>query len=150
MFRGVREVLNRYRSGKLPKAFKMVPKLSNWEQILYLTDPDGWSAAAMYQATRIFASSLNERMAQRFYNMILLPRVRDDIAEFRKLNFHLYQAMRKALFKPGAFYRGIVLPLCEGGDCTLREAIIVGSVLAKNSIPVIHSAAAMSKIAEME
>ncbi len=67
----------------------------------------------MYQATRIFASNLHERMAQRFYNLILLPRVRDDIAEYKKLNFHLYQALRKALFKPGAFFRGILLPLCE-------------------------------------
>lgn len=34
-------------------------------QILYLTEPDSWSAAAMYQATRIFASNLNAKMAQR-------------------------------------------------------------------------------------
>jgi hypothetical protein len=37
MFRGVGTVLSHYRSGKLPKAFKVVPKLSNWEQILALT-----------------------------------------------------------------------------------------------------------------
>jgi essential nuclear protein 1 len=38
----------------------------------------------------------------------------------------------------------------QGGDCTLREAIIIGSVITKNSIPVIHSAAAMNKVAEMD
>ena len=43
-----------------------------------------------------------------------------------------------------------MLPLCEGGDCTLREAIIIGSVLARNSIPLLHSCAVMLKIAEME
>lgn len=48
----VLQVLSKYRSGKLPKAFKIIPALSNWEQVLYLTDPDSWSAAAMYQATR--------------------------------------------------------------------------------------------------
>lgn len=37
MFSGVREVLTKYRSGKLPKAFKIIPKLKNWEQILYIT-----------------------------------------------------------------------------------------------------------------
>ena len=37
MYAGVREVLQKYRSGKLPKAFKIIPKLKNWEQILYLT-----------------------------------------------------------------------------------------------------------------
>ncbi|XP_026764299.1 bystin [Galleria mellonella] len=150
MYEGVRDVLQKYRSGKLPKAFKMIPNLQNWEQILYITEPTTWSAAAMYQATRVFASNLKEKMAQRFYNLVLLPRVRDDLAEYKRLNFHLYQALRKALFKPGAFMKGILLPLLEAGDCTLREAIIVGSVLARNSVPVLHSSAALLKIAEMD
>ena len=45
---------------------------------------------------------------------------------------------------------GFLLPLCEGGQCTLRMAIIIGSMLAKRSIPMMHSAAVMLKIAEME
>lgn len=126
MYEGVRDVLRKYRSGKLPKAFKIIPSLKNWEQILYITgisinfvfrkslyhkilDPPSWSAAAMYQATRIFASNLKERMAQRFYNLVLLPRIRDDLAEYKRLNFHLYQALRKALFKPGGFMKGNIL-----------------------------------------
>ncbi|PSN47734.1 Bystin [Blattella germanica] len=113
MYEGVRDVLSKYRSGKIPKAFKIIPNLRNWEQILYVTDPSRWSAAAMYQATRIFTSNLKEKMAQRFFNLVLLPRVRDDIAEYKRLNFHLYQALRKALFKPGAFMKGILLPLLE-------------------------------------
>merc|ERR1712142_838689 len=74
----------------------------------------------------------------------------DDISFHGRLNFHLYQALRKALFKPGAFFKGFLLPLCEERNCTLRESIIIGSVLAKNSIPVLHSCAAMMKLAEME
>uniref|UniRef100_A0A8D2ZDR3 Bystin-like n=1 Tax=Scophthalmus maximus TaxID=52904 RepID=A0A8D2ZDR3_SCOMX len=144
------EVLSKYRSGKLPKAFKIIPALANWEQVLYLTEPETWTAAAMYQATRIFSSNLKERMAQRFYNLVLLPRVRDDIAEYKRLNFHLYSALKKALFKPGAWFKGILIPLCESGTCTLREAIIIGSILTKCSIPVLHSSAAMLKLAEME
>ncbi|XP_012259393.2 bystin [Athalia rosae] len=150
MFEGVRDVLAKYRSGKLPKAFKIVPNLRNWEQILYITDPPKWSAAAMYQATRIFASNLKEKMAQRFFNLVLLPRVRDDLVEYKRLNFHLYQALRKALFKPGGFMKGILLPLLDSGTCTLREATIIGSVVAKNSIPILHSSAAILKIAEMD
>lgn len=150
MYKSVRPILQRYRSGKLPKAFKIIPNLRNWEQILYLTEPDSWSAAAMYQATRIFASNLNAKMAQRFFNLVLLPRIRDDIAEYKRLNFHLYMAVRKSLFKPAAFFKGILLPLCEAGNCTLREAIILASVLAKSSIPMLHSAAAILKIAEMD
>ena len=40
--------------------------------------------------------------------------------------------------------------MCECGTCTLREATIVASVLAKNSVPLLHSAAAIIKIAEMD
>ncbi|XP_022919122.2 bystin [Onthophagus taurus] len=150
LYEGVRDVLRKYRSGKLPKAFKIIPTLRNWEQILYITDPPSWSAAAMYQGTRIFASNLKEKMAQRFYNLVLLPRIRDDLAEYKRLNFHLYQALRKALYKPAGFMKGFLLPLLESGSCTLREAIIVGSVIAKNSIPILHSSAAILKIAEMD
>lgn len=150
LYKGVKQVMSRYRSGKIPKAFKIIPNLANWEQVLELTGPDSWSAAAMAAAARIFSSNLKEKMAQRFYNVVLLPRVRDDIYEYKRLNFHLYQALRKALFKPGAFFKGIILPLCEGGDCTLREAVIIGSVLSKNHIPLLHGCAAMLKIAEMD
>lgn len=37
-------------------------------QVLYLTEPDNWTAAAMFQATRTFVSNLNAKMAQRFVN----------------------------------------------------------------------------------
>ena len=150
VFKGVGKILSKYRSGRLPKAFKVIPSLSNWEEILYLTDPDKWTAAAMFQATRIFASNLTATKAQRFYNLVLLPRVRDDISEYKRLNFHLYMALKKALFKPAAFFKGILLPICESGTCTLREALIISSVLAKTSIPMLHSSAAILKIAEMD
>lgn len=150
MYEGVRDVMKRYRSGKVPKAFKIIPKLRNWEQILYITEPHNWSAAAMYQGTRIFSSVLAQHMAQRFYNLVLLPRIRDDLAEYSRLNAHLYAALRKALFKPAAFMKGVILPLLESGDCTLREAIIVGSVIARNQIPILHSSACLLKICEMD
>jgi len=50
----------------MPKAFKIIPSLENWEEILFITNPDSWSYQAMFQATRIFASNLNVKMAQRF------------------------------------------------------------------------------------
>jgi len=149
MYEGVRDVMKRYRSGKVPKAFKIIPKLRNWEQILFITEPHNWSAAAMFQGTRIFCSVLSQGMTQRFYNLVLLPRVRDDLCEYKRLNMHLYKALRKALFKPAAFMKGIILPLLESGDCTLREAIIFGSIISRNTIPVLHSAACLLKICEM-
>ncbi len=150
VFKSVGIILSKYRSGKLPTAFKVIPSLSNWEEVLYLTNPDTWTAAAMFQATRIFASNLNVKKAQRFFNLVLLPRIRDDIAEYKRLNFHLYMALKKSLYKPAAFFKGILLPLCESGTCTLREALIISSVLAKTSVPMLHSSAALLKMAEMD
>ena len=57
--------LKRYKSGKLPKVFKLLPGLTNWEDLLYITRPEEWSAHAVYAATRIFASNLSAAMAQR-------------------------------------------------------------------------------------
>jgi len=150
MYQEVGEILAKYRSGKVPKAFKVIAQFRNWEDLLILTKPENWSAAAVYQATRIFTANLKEKFAQRFFNQLLLPRVRDDIDTYQRLNYHLYQALRKALFKPGAFFKGFLLPLLESGNCTLREAVIVGSVIGRNSIPILHSSAVMLKIAEME
>lgn len=149
VYTGVGKILQRYTSGKLPKAFKVIPSLSYWEDILWLTSPDKWSPHAMRAATRLFASNLNPKMAQRFFNIFLLEHVRQDIRENKRLNFHLYMALKKALYKPQAFFKGIVIPLCEGQNCTLREAAIIGSVLSKVSVPVIHSAATLMKLASM-
>lgn len=97
-----------------------------------LTDPDKWSAAAMYQAVRIFVSNLKEAMAQRFFNLVLLPRVRDDISFYKRLNYHLYQALYKAMFKPAAFFKGVLLPLCMVSVpifcCSLVECVSLGCV----------------------
>jgi essential nuclear protein 1 len=150
VYERVGEFLTRYRSGKLPKPFKILPYLKNWEELMYITNPDKWTPHATYQATRVFASNLNAHMAQRFYSLVLLPRIQSDLAGNKKLNYHLYASLLKSAFKGGAFYKGIVLPLVGCGCCTLREATIVSSVMKKKSIPVLESAAALLKLAELE
>ncbi|EXX62541.1 hypothetical protein RirG_160700 [Rhizophagus irregularis DAOM 197198w] len=143
-------LLRRYKSGKLPKAFKIIPSLSNWEEILYLTHPENWPPHATFQATRIFVSNLKTKQTQRFFDLVLLEKVRDDIHENKKLNYHLYMALKKALYKPAAFFKGILFPLCESGTCTLKEAAIIGSIISKVSIPILHSSAGLLRLAEME
>ncbi|GLC39592.1 hypothetical protein PLESTB_000809400 [Pleodorina starrii] len=150
VYRGVGKLLSRYTAGKVPKAFKIIPNLRNWEDVLYLTDPDSWSVHAVYQATRLFVSNLNARLAQRFLALVLLPRVRAEIRQHKRLHFALFQALRKATYKPGAFYKGILLPLCQTRTCTLREAVILTSVLKRASLPVLHSAAALLRLAQLE
>ncbi len=143
-------LLSRYKSGKLPKAFKIIPSLANWMEILYITKPEEWTPHATYEATKLFVSNLKTEMAQRFMNLILMDKVRDDIRSSKKLNYHLYMALKKALYKPAAFFKGILLPLCDSGSCTLREAAIIGSVLSKVSVPMLHSAAALLKLADLD
>lgn len=63
------------------------------------------------QATRIFVSNLNAKMAQRFLALVLLPRVREDIRVNKRLHFALFQAMKKAAYKPGAFYKVLPCPI---------------------------------------
>ena len=148
VYTDIGKILSRYTSGKLPKAFKVIPSLSNWEQVLYLTRPDLWTPQAMYAATRIFASNLNPKMAQRFYYLVLLDACRADVQSNKKMNYHYYMSLKKAVYKPAAFFKGILLPLCKE-ECTLREAAIVASVLQRVSIPVHHSAVAIHKLAQM-
>jgi len=140
--------LKHYKSGKLPKAFKIIPNLMNWEEVLSLTDPLSWTPAAMYEAVVIFSSNLNPKMAQRFYNLVLLPAIRGNIARYKKLNFHYFRALHRAFFKPAAFFKGIMLPIASE-SCTLKEAAIIGSILTKASIPVMHSAACIIRLCEM-
>ncbi|PRP74455.1 hypothetical protein PROFUN_06584 [Planoprotostelium fungivorum] len=150
VYTSVGKLLANYSIGKIPKAFKMIPSLEKWEELLYLTNPDEWTPNAMYQAVRLFSSIMSPEIAQRFYNLILLPAVLSDIEEHKKLNFHYYQALKKCLYKPAAFFKGIMLPLVESGDCQLREATIICSILGKTSVPVLHSSAALLKLAEMD
>ncbi|KAK6915379.1 Bystin, partial [Dillenia turbinata] len=150
LYKGIGRLLGKYTSGKIPKAFKHIPSLQGWEDVLYLTEPENWSPNAVYQATRIFASNLGAKKVERFYKFVLLPQVRDDIRKNKRLHFALYQALKKSVYKPAAFFKGILFPLCESGTCTLREAVIIGSIIQKVTIPSLHSSVALMKLAQME
>lgn len=65
VFTKVGMLLSRYKSGPIPKTFKIIPTLRDWEQVLNITNPADWTPQAMYQATRIFTSNLKAKMAQR-------------------------------------------------------------------------------------
>ena len=145
-------VLSHYTSGKIPRLFKIVPTLRDWEEVLAVTQPDKWTPAAVSAATKYFASS-TDLIAQRYYSLVVLPRVRRDIAEHGKLNYHLYQTLRRALFRTVSFLRGVLLPLasgeCDDGEMTKREAEILSSVLAKYSVPPLHAAVCMLLLMQM-
>lgn len=155
----VGELLSRYRSGKLPRAFKIIPTLRNWEDVLYVTQPESWSNQAVYEATKLFISALSAQQAQKFVHNVLLDRFKTELdpnrpnlpgAGPKTLNYHLYRALKKSLYKPAAFFKGFLFPLAESGSCSLREAVIAGSILTKVSVPALHSAAALMRLADYE
>ncbi|OII74608.1 bystin EN1P like adaptor domain-containing protein [Cryptosporidium ubiquitum] len=151
VYTSIGEWLSKYKSGKLPKAFTIIPKLENWEEVVYLTDPNNWSPNAMNEAVRIFCSNLSPKDSLKFYSKILYPTIRTNISQnYGKLNYHYYQALKKAIFKPAAWFKGILLPLAEDETCTIKEAIIIGSILSKVSIPVLHTAAAIIKLSQIK
>ncbi|ESO03517.1 hypothetical protein HELRODRAFT_157035 [Helobdella robusta] len=149
LFRGVGQVLSSHRSGPVPKPLKIIPKYRIWEKLLELTEPDTWSTAAVLAATRIFVSNLKDRQVARYVKRVLLPRVRNDIKEFKRINPHLYEALMRCMFKSYGFIKGFLLPLCSAEDCTAREATIVSSVLAHCSMKMEHSALAMMEMCQM-
>ncbi|KAF4982412.1 hypothetical protein FZEAL_1930 [Fusarium zealandicum] len=144
----VGQILSRYKSGPLPKPFKILPTIPHWEDILEVTKPESWSPNACYQATRIFVSS-KPHVVQRFLEMVILDRVREDIYETKKLNVHLFNSLKKGLYKPAAFFKGFLFPLVGSGTCTLREAHIISAVLVRVSVPVLHSAAALKGLCDI-
>jgi essential nuclear protein 1 len=147
-------VLSKYTSGPLPKAFKVIPNLSNWEEIVFLTNPEKWSNPALYEATRIFIALLDPKNAQKYLSMILLPKFRESlqnsIDRSKKVNHHVYQSLMKSCYRAPAFFKGIVLPLCESGDCSPTEANVIGSVIKKAKLPNLHACACLYKLAQME
>ena len=148
VYKKVGMLLSRYKSGKLPKPFKILPTLNQWEDLISITRPEAWTANACYEATRIFVSG-NKKVARRFVETVLLDRVREDIHETRKLNVHLFKALQKSTYKPEAFFKGFLLPLIESGSCTLREAHVIAGVLTRASIPPLHSSAAMMRLTDI-
>ncbi|KAK6454187.1 bystin-family protein putative nuclear protein [Scheffersomyces xylosifermentans] len=145
------KILSTYTHGKIPKLFKVLPSLRNWEDVLFVTNPEQWTPHAVYEATKLFVSNLQAREAQKFVQMVLLDRFRASIedTEDHSLNYHIYRALKKSLYKPAAFFKGFLLPLVDS-YCSVREATIAASVLSKVSVPVLHSSVALTQLLQRD
>jgi len=150
VYSDIAKLMKEYTSGKLAKAFKFIPMMEQWEKVLELTKPEEWSPQAMQAATKVFSSSMDIYRATTFYEKYLLPTVRKDIKENHKLNYHYYWALKDAFYKPAAWFKGLLFPLCKSQNCGVKEATIIGSILSKLSIPVLHSSTAVMILADLE
>ena len=126
----VGEVLRTYTSGKLPKAFNILSSTEDWEDLINITEPYNWTPQAMYEAVIQFSSG-EALMTYTFYEKYLVPAIRNDIKKNKKLNIHYYNCLKRALFKPSAFFKGIILPMSK--TLSAKEASIIGSILRKCS-----------------
>ncbi len=129
VYTAIGEQLQKYSSGRVPKPFKAIPQCESWQKLIKLTNPQTWSPQAMFQSVKVFSGNMTPKMLEAFFKTVLLPAVKEDIAQHKKLNVHYYQALKKALFKPAAFFKGIIFPLAK--EASAKEAIIVGSILNK-------------------
>eukprot|EP00834_Sanchytrium_tribonematis_P001585 NODE_40_length_35084_cov_0.543519.p9 type:complete len:372 gc:universal NODE_40_length_35084_cov_0.543519:11522-10407(-) len=147
LYKELGDVLSKFTSGRLPVAFKFIPKLPNWEFYLQCTNPDTWTPHTFFHASRIYISTMKPHQATVFMKYLLFA-ARRDILKTKKLNYHLYMALKKALYKPSAFFKGFLFPLCQQ-NCTLKEAVIISSIMVKCTIPVLHSCAAILKLTQL-
>ena len=70
--------------------------------------------------------------ARLFLEVVLLDAIREDIRltregarknkNHRKLNVHYYESLKRAMYKPGAVFKGIVFPLLNVSNlCYVRR-----------------------------
>jgi hypothetical protein len=81
--------------------------------MLALTHPENWSPHACRAATRIFISTMKPPQAQLFLEVVLLDAMRSDISQNKKLNPQYYECLKRALFKPSAFFKGLIFPMLD-------------------------------------
>lgn len=159
VYKKIGQFLAKYRSGKLPKPFKIIPTLRNWEEVLYYTNPADWTPQATNAAVRLFTTVLKPKHAQRFFNLVLAPKVSHQIAKDGKLGYHLYDALRRAIYKPTAFFKGLVLPIAAGQEVATfpgqnpaplsKEVIVYASILSRIHIPQMHAAVTLLQLTKI-
>ncbi|CAO3662776.1 unnamed protein product [Rhizopus stolonifer] len=131
MYKRLGGFLSRYKSGKLPRSFKIIPMLKNWDEIILLTNSQSWTPQAMYEASKMFMS-IHRAHLQEFIQYVLLPYTRKRIAKNNDyhLEYPLFLALQVVLLKSRAFTLGCLLPLCQSNEFTWMEASVLGCITA--------------------
>ncbi|AFP65245.1 bystin-like protein (nucleomorph) [Chroomonas mesostigmatica CCMP1168] len=129
-------ILKIYRSGKSPKIIKIISVLKNFEEIIWFTRPDQWSFQALYTITRLYFGSLNDEQLDRFFGLVLVPRIQEGILKKKKICYHLYLTINFSSSRPKLFFSSIIIPLCASKTSSEKEAIIFGFIISKRSFPL--------------
>mmetsp|Transcript_7567 Transcript_7567/g.11392 ORF Transcript_7567/g.11392 Transcript_7567/m.11392 type:complete len:350 (-) Transcript_7567:16-1065(-) len=132
--------LKKFTHGKLPREITNLVKDGDWNESLQHTRILDWSPHAFLEITKLFVSNLKERDLSGFHKSVLLPIFLCHTATAHSegkqaLHQSRYQAIQKALFKPGAFLDGFLMPICTESNINSRQALIIGSILQKSRFP---------------
>ena len=163
----VGQMLSKYRNGKLPECFSILPRVAHWENLIKITRPDNWTVHAFFKATKTFVASPESKHTLHFFKYYLLPKCLQNISQYGKLNYHLFQSLRKAIYRPSLWFRGILFPFLKGqfnsefktgvrssskspSLGTIKQSQILAAVLMKCSVPNVHASAAFLKILELK
>ncbi len=128
VFTDVAKLMKEFTNGQLSKPFKALPFIGEWQALLELTQPKQWSHQAMERATRYLIANLDAYRSQQFLQGYLLPAVRESIATKKKLDVHLFMAVKRSVYKPTAFFKGLILALLNGSPL-VKECQILASVV---------------------
>jgi len=60
-------LFEKYRSGKLPQAFRILSKAEQWENLLKLTKPENWTPHAMWAASKTFIIEMTAERLKIFF-----------------------------------------------------------------------------------
>ncbi|TGZ59900.1 hypothetical protein CRM22_008826 [Opisthorchis felineus] len=136
------DVLKHYRSGPLPKTVKMLPHLPGWEGLLEILKPLEWTIHAYPRVVKVFASKGREP-ALHFYENYLLPKVKQDIEENRRLSVHMFEALIASMFRAEEFVSGVFLPWIQS-DMSKTEGVILAHLIKKATLKSRFAAVALA------
>lgn len=131
-------ILKIYRSGKIPKIFKILTICENFEEFIWFTRPDRWSIQAFFVISRLFFLNLNFQHLKRYYSLILVPRFQEGIFEKKKIDVNLYLTLKLSTLRPKFFFSHVIIPFSTSLNCTKKEAIILCALISKGSFSIKH------------
>lgn len=152
VYRQLGSVLRLYKSGKLPKAVNAVAsqQIPDWFELLEMSEPENWSPNAVKAVTVLFAQSAGDSKLEKFYYEILLEYIREKLETMKKLPAVLFQALFAAARRPKCFIKGILLPLSQEPQCTMKEARVISTIITKVRLPRDHANAFTIKVCSGE
>jgi essential nuclear protein 1 len=141
-------VLRVWRSGRLPKAVTTLAsqKVPGWLDLLQLSQPLSWSAAALEAVTILFAQSASDGHCRKFYHEILLVYVRELLDTARRLPPPIFKALVIAARRPHSFVTGVLLPLSQETHATMKDARVIAAIAGKVRLPRDHANAFLIKL----